>query len=97
MLNKVLFGLIVFFLLGSNSYSEETQVEKLPNYQYQQKTIQDAVNQHKVKSIQLMNYALIEAVQSGYGQALIDYEIVVGTEPAKVKERPQGEEDGQGE
>ena len=52
---------------------------------YTPPTVQDAVHEHRVRSIQFLNLALHEAYLAGYGQAMIDFELVSSTEPAKIR------------
>lgn len=59
---------------------------------YREPTVQDAVNQRRIRSVQYLNLALHEAYLAGYGQAMLDFGVVSSTQPAKVIDREQEDE-----
>lgn len=53
--------------------------------EYRAKTIKDALDLRKINSLQLMNEALKQAYLAGYGQAMVDYDIISSSAPAKMR------------
>ncbi len=59
---------------------------------YQQRTIKDAVQMRHINAARLGQAALEQAYLAGYGQALMDYNILSSSAPATVKGEEEKEE-----
>lgn len=95
--DALLLGLISVFGLGAVvaivvPLMAEVNIAEVEG-KYKGPTVQDAVNEHRIRSIQYLNHGLHEAWMAGYGQALIDLGVVSSTQPAKVIIREEQEED----
>lgn len=60
--------------------------------QYREHTVADALDQHRLLSVQYLNLALHEAYLAGYGKAMIDYNIISSTAPATHKDENEEEQ-----